>query len=206
LIFLLNFYLDLRSFLIIIYIQRFMEEIKIKKHTKHTVMIIFFLTLLFVQPLSMQAVEVSEVDQMIEKHISDVAIPGIAVGVIKNNDEFYFKTKGKTGQGEQLKPDRPMFITGIISEKDSGTNSNGLKYFSVDFGICFEHIMLAATAEGLGSCWIGWFDEDKVKSILEIPKKYRVIGLTPIGYPPEKEKGPVKDRKPLDEIVHQEQF
>lgn len=102
----------------------------------------------------------------------------------------------------------PMFITGIISEKDSGTNSNGLKYFTVDFGICFEHIMLAATAEGLGSCWIGWFDEDKVKSILEIPKKYRVIGLTPIGYPIliEKEKGPVKDRKPLDEIVHQEQF
>ena len=73
-------------------------------------MIIIFLTLLILQPLSMQAVEVSEVDQMIEKHMNDVAIPGIAVGVIKNNDEFYFKTKGITGQGEDLKPDSPMFI------------------------------------------------------------------------------------------------
>jgi nitroreductase len=99
----------------------------------------------------------------------------------------------------------PMFIVGIISEKDSGTNSNGLKYFTVDFGICFEHLILAATAEGLGSCWIGWFDEDEVKSILKIPKKYRVVGLTPLGYP-EKEKGPVKDRKPLEEIVHYEKF
>ena len=99
----------------------------------------------------------------------------------------------------------PLFIVGVISEKSSGTNSNGEKYYGVDFGICFEHLILAATAEGLGTCWIGWFNEEKVKEVLNIPKKYRVLGLTPIGYPV-KPRGEVTDRKPLEKIVHYEKF
>jgi len=98
-----------------------------------------------------------------------------------------------------------MFITGVIAESGSGTNINGLKYYPVDFGICFEHLILAATAEGLASCWIGYFNEEKVREILEIPKKYRVIGLTPLGYPV-KEKGVINDRKPLEKILHWEKF
>ncbi|MFX1354408.1 MAG: nitroreductase family protein [Promethearchaeota archaeon] len=98
----------------------------------------------------------------------------------------------------------PIFIVGIISESGSGANRNE-KYYPVDFGICFEHLILAATAEGLGTCWIGWFHEEKVKEILEIPKKYRVLGLTPLGYPTE-EKGEVVDRRPLEEIIHYDKF
>jgi len=99
----------------------------------------------------------------------------------------------------------PMFITGVIAESGSGANINGLKYYSVDFGICFEHLILAATAEGLATCWIGFFNEEKVKEILEIPKKYRVVGLTPVGKSI-KQKGEISDRKPLEEIVHWEKF
>ncbi len=99
----------------------------------------------------------------------------------------------------------PMFIVGVIAESGSGANINKLKYFTVDFGICFEHLILAATAEGLGTCWIGWFNEEKIKEILEIPNKYRVIGLTPLGYPI-KSKEDVHDRKPIEEIVHYEKF
>jgi nitroreductase len=83
--------------------------------------------------------------------------------------------------------------------------SNKLKYFTVDFGICFEHLILAAAAENLATCWIGWFNEDEIKKILEIPEKYRVIGLTPLGYPIES-KGEVIDRKPLDEVIHYDKF
>ncbi len=99
----------------------------------------------------------------------------------------------------------PMYIVGIISEKGSGINPNGQKYYGVDFGICFEHLILAATAEGLATCWIGWFNEEKIRDILEIPKKFRILGLTPLGFPV-KPKGEVKDRKPLDKIVHFEKF
>jgi nitroreductase len=100
----------------------------------------------------------------------------------------------------------PMFLTGVIAESGSGTNINGLKYYPVDFGICFEHLILAATAEGLATCWIGYFNEEQVKEILEIPKKYRVIGLTPLGYQKGKQKGEISDRKSLEKIVHWEQF
>jgi nitroreductase len=99
----------------------------------------------------------------------------------------------------------PMFIVGIIPEKGSGMNSNGEKYYSVDFGICFEHLILAATAEGLATCWIGWFNESKVKEILNIPDEYRVMGLTPLGYPL-KPKGEITERKPLEKILHYEKF
>ncbi|MFX1388948.1 MAG: nitroreductase family protein [Promethearchaeota archaeon] len=99
----------------------------------------------------------------------------------------------------------PMYIIGLISPNNSGTNKSGEKYYGVDFGICFEHLILAATAEGLATCWIGWFNEEKVKDILKIPKKYKIMGLTPLGYPV-KTKGETKDRKPIDEIVHYEVF
>jgi len=99
----------------------------------------------------------------------------------------------------------PMFIVGVISEKGSGMNSNGQKYYGVDVGICFEHLLLASTAEGLGTCWIGWFNESKVKSALGIPEDYKVMGITPLGYPV-KPKGEITERKPLDKIVHYEKF
>jgi len=99
-----------------------------------------------------------------------------------------------------------MFIVGIIAEKGSGVNiKSSEKYYGVDFGICFEHLILAATAEGLATCWIGYFNEEKIKAILEIPEKYHVMGLTPLGYST-KSKDDVKDRKPLDKIVHWEKF
>lgn len=99
----------------------------------------------------------------------------------------------------------PMFIVGLISEKGSGTNLNGEKYYGVDFGICFEHLILAATAEGLATCWIGWFSEDKIKKVLDIPQKYKVMSITPLGFPV-KQKSEVTDRKSLKEIVHYENF
>jgi len=99
----------------------------------------------------------------------------------------------------------PMFIVGIISEKGSGINLNGEKYYGVDFGICFEHLILAATAEGLSTCWIGWFHEEKLKKVLKIPGKYKVMGITPLGYSL-KSKKEVVERKPLEEIVHYEFF
>jgi nitroreductase len=101
--------------------------------------------------------------------------------------------------------DTPMFIIGIISPNESGVNKNGEKYYGVDFGICFEHLILAATAEGLATCWVGWFNEDKIKKILKIPKRYRVMGLTPLGYPI-KPKSEVKDRKSINKIIHNEEF
>jgi len=99
----------------------------------------------------------------------------------------------------------PMFIVGIIRETASGINKAGIEYYTVDFGICFEHLLLAAAAEGMATCWIGIFDEEKIKEILEIPRIYRVLGLTPLGYPI-KEKGEITNRLSLEEIVHYDKY
>ena len=108
------------------------------------------------------------------------------------------------GQGNKFRS-APMFIVGIISEKGSGKNfKSGLRYFMLDMGICFDHLILAATAEDLATCWIGHFDEEKIKEILEIPKKFRVVCLTPLGYK-RKEYEP-RPRKNLEEIVHYEKY
>lgn len=54
-------------------------------------------------------------------------------------------------------------------------------YYLVDSAIAMEHLILAATNEGYGTCWIGAFDEDKIRKIFSIPSDYRVVGMTPIG-------------------------
>lgn len=53
----------------------------------------------------------------------------------------------------------------------------------IDVAIALDHLMLAAVAEGLGTCWIGAFSEKKVKQLLEVPKHVKVVAMTPLGYP-----------------------
>ncbi|MEW5899183.1 MAG: nitroreductase family protein [Bacillota bacterium] len=75
----------------------------------------------------------------------------------------------------------------------------GQKYYLVDCGIVFEHLVLAACAQGLGTCWIGVFDEDWIKQDFGIPEPWRVVALTPLGYPDQDP--PPRPRKPLREMV-----
>lgn len=73
------------------------------------------------------------------------------------------------------------------------------KWHQVDLAIAFEHIVLEAQELGLGTCWIGAFQEEKVKDILEVPEDKKVVALLTIGVP--SEAPPPRPRKPLSEIV-----
>jgi len=73
------------------------------------------------------------------------------------------------------------------------------QYYLVDAAIAMEHLVLAATAHGLGTCWVGAFDEEKVKNALHIPPEFRVVALSPLGYPAQEP--PAQPRKPLAEIA-----
>lgn len=77
-----------------------------------------------------------------------------------------------------------IVVVACADPKKSGTR-NGMDYYLVDVAISMEHLILAATDLGLGTCWIGGFDETKVKKILEIPEKIKVVAMTPVGYPSE---------------------
>ena len=75
----------------------------------------------------------------------------------------------------------------------------------LDIGIALDHMTLQATHLGLGTCWIGDFNEKLVKELLEIPENVRVVALLTLGYPREK-KIPKKKRKPFEEVVSFEKF
>ncbi len=79
-----------------------------------------------------------------------------------------------------------------------------MKSWPVDVTIALEHLILQAEEEGLGTCWIGSFEEEEVKSILNVPENVRVLALTPLGYP--NETPPYRGRKRLDEIVSYDSF
>ena len=80
----------------------------------------------------------------------------------------------------------PIIIVACGNPELSGFK-NDQYYYLVDVAIAMEHLVLAATALGLGTCWIGSFDEQKIKQILKIPDKIRIVTITPLGYPANKE-------------------
>ncbi len=74
----------------------------------------------------------------------------------------------------------------------------------VDVAIAIDHITLSAVEEGLGTCWIGSFSQEKVREILGIPDSCKVITLLPLGYPADSARS--KSRKSMKEIVCYEKF
>ena len=80
-----------------------------------------------------------------------------------------------------------------------GTVLKDKPYTIMDVGIAAGHFCLQAAYEGLGTCMIGWFDENKVKQLLGIPKRKRAELIITLGYPA---KDAVRDkhRKKTEEI------
>jgi nitroreductase len=103
----------------------------------------------------------------------------------------------------------PLVIVGcsqldVIANR-IGRGITGIEYYQIDLGIAMEHMVLKATELGLGTCWIGWFKEDKIKEILGIPKRIKVSAMLAVGYP--KDAPPRKTkRKPLEKIAFSEKW
>ncbi len=76
--------------------------------------------------------------------------------------------------------------------------------FIIDLSIAIENMALISWELGIGSCWIGAFDEDRVKDILDVPEDLRVVSLLTLGYPDEAPRP--KARKPMEEIIHYEKY
>jgi nitroreductase len=80
--------------------------------------------------------------------------------------------------------------------------SDGYNSLETDLTIAMDHIILAAEAAGLGTCWIAAFDPEKLKQTGIVDNDEEVFAITPLGYPADGDDiTPQKNRKPLDEIV-----
>lgn len=100
----------------------------------------------------------------------------------------------------------------IVACADTASNVriNGQDYYLVDTAISFQQLHLSAWSHGIGSCWLAAFSEKMLKKYLQLPKTWRVVALSPFGYPAEKKSLYAKtlsalagshDRLPLDAIV-----
>ncbi len=96
-------------------------------------------------------------------------------------------------------------VLACCAEADDHIMTCNQHSYPIDVAIAVDHITLCASAEGLGTCWIGAFYEDQVKEILSIPPHIHVVTLLPIGYP--QNPTPVeKYRLPLEKIVKYERW
>jgi nitroreductase len=83
----------------------------------------------------------------------------------------------------------------------------GQHAYPIDVAIAIDHMTIQATAEGLGTCWIGAFFEDQMREILGIPPDVRIVELLCLGHPAEPlDASAPKKRKALEEIVCEERW
>ena len=73
--------------------------------------------------------------------------------------------------------------------------------FLIDSAIGLTHLILAARAEGHGTCWIGLFDNESIKEFLDIAPGWNVTAVTPLGYPKKPKWTRPGKRKEISEIV-----
>ena len=97
----------------------------------------------------------------------------------------------------------PLVIVVCADPEESGAE-NGIDYFIADTAIAFAHLCLAAQALGLGTCWMGLYDEGLLKAAAGVPPHFRVVGVTPLGYPDQEPKA--RPRKELHEIAYLEEW
>ncbi len=111
----------------------------------------------------------------------------------------------RASAGQFFMAEAPIIIVGCgFPDNCYAHMGRYMKSWSVDVTIALEHLILQAQEEGLGTCWIGSFEEEEVKAILNIPENVKVLALTPLGYPDEIPR--FRRRKSLDEIISYDRF
>jgi len=117
--------------------------------------------------------------------------------VIVTEDEMRERIAGTTDYGKFI-AQAPACVA--VFCKDT-------KYYLEDGCAATENILLAATALGLGACWVAGDKKgyaDKVRQMLGVPEGYRLVSLLPVGYPADKPAR--KKKRPLEEVLHWGKF
>jgi nitroreductase len=101
---------------------------------------------------------------------------------------------------------QPPLILCICGVPSQGwvRSSDQRRYLDVDVAIVMDHMILAATELGLGTCWIAAFNATAARSALQLPDEIEPLIFTPLGYPADRSSP--KERKPLSELVRYEHW
>ena len=121
--------------------------------------------------------------------------------VVKNKEAR--KKLADAALGQSFIGEAPVVIVACGTETRT-TMLCGQPAYTVNVSIACAFMILQAYELGLGTCWIGAFQEDEVKEILQIPESVRVVAMIPLGYP--NRPPSQRSRKGLDQIVCFEKY
>lgn len=148
-----------------------------------------------------------EISKSVEKKLIDALIWAPSAGNLQSR-KFYFvrdqkkkEALAKAALSQNFISVAPLVVVGCADlsiQKHYG--QRGKEVFAIcDVAVAIENMMLEAHEIGLGTCWVGAFDEKGVSSALDISNSLRPIAIIPIGYPDNVP--PASDRKREDEII-----
>jgi nitroreductase len=118
---------------------------------------------------------------------------------------FVIKTEGRRAELKRIYRQEwfaaAPYVLGVcaIPEKGWVRGQDRKSYAEVDAAIVMDHVILAATALGLGTCWIGAFDPRAAREVLALADAWEPVVFTPLGYPGDT-KGD-RSRKTLTDLV-----
>ena len=126
------------------------------------------------------------------------------------SDEALRQEVAKAAHGQLWMAAAPITVVacGLAAQayKKMGGYGNSV---DIDVAIALDHLTLAAVAEGLGTCWIGAFEEPSIKHLLGVPAAVKVVAMTPLGYPASEDLNhPLRDtqRKPVPEVFSADRY
>ena len=129
-----------------------------------------------------------------------------------NYQPFQLIVLHTAGRAEELKriyerdwlSQAPVIVVVCAVYEGAWLRMDNKNYAEVDATIAMDHLILAATDLGLGTCWIAAFNPQELRALLKLPEGVEPIALTPIGYAANQQKA--NNRKPLPQLVRYEHW
>ena len=139
-----------------------------------------------------------------QRHIGRAPVIIVCCADLKAFKEFPERVDELIESGALPERTREVFIPYLKKGMDTVTKDALMVAAAANVAIAVEHIVLQAVEIGLGTCWVRWYEDNKVKEILDIPEHVEVMALLPIGVPDEDPSR--RPRLELDQLVNGEKY
>ena len=139
-----------------------------------------------------------------QRHVKRAPVIIVCCADLQAFKEFPVRVDELIESGALPERTREVFIPYLKKGMSTVTKDALMVAAAANVAIAVEHIVLQAVEIGLGTCWVRWYEDNKVKEILDIPDHIEVMALLPVGIPDE-DPAP-RPRLGLDTIVYSDRF
>jgi len=152
---------------------------------------------------SVRAFQQKKIPEEVVEKLMEALIWAPSAGNLQSRKFYFIFHQGikeklvEASFGQNFVAQAPLVIIGCTNDKiTSRYGERGKNLYSIcDVATSLQNMMLLAYSEGLGTCWIGKFDEEKTAQILNLPDNLRPVVITPVGSPAEEPKTPARVSK-----------